>query len=86
MVHKADIKSVFGPNKLVPNDRQAARKAVGNQNLTPGRYDVNESLNEEKKKGTQRALQKAQNEKSRQGDVVVINPVKPDALGQTYNQ
>ena len=42
MVHRPDIKSVFGPNKLVPNDRQASRKAVGNQNLTPGRYNVNE--------------------------------------------
>ena len=82
MVHRPDIKSVFGPNKLVPNDRQASRKAVGNQNLSPGRYDVNENKDIEKKKGTQKALQKAQATK---GEVVVINPEKPDAIGQTYN-
>lgn len=81
MVHTPNIKSVFGPNKLVPNDRQASRKAVGNQNLTPGRYNVNEEV----KDGTQRAIQKAQDEKKRRGDIVVIDPVKPDAIGQTYN-
>ena len=81
MVHRPDIKSVFGPNKLVPNDRQASRKAVGNQNLTPGRYNVNE----ETKDGTQRAIKKVENEKKRRGDIVVIDPVKPDAMGQTYN-
>ena len=81
MVHKPNIKSVFGPNKLVPNDRQASRKAVGNQNLTPGRYNVNEEV----KDGTQRAIKKVENEKKTRGDIVVIDPVKPDAMGQTYN-
>ena len=86
MVHDPKRSSVFGNRKLGDvGDRQASRKAVGNQNLSPGRYDVNENKDIEKKKGTQKALQKAQAEKSRQGDVVVINPVKPDAIGQTYN-
>ena len=75
MVHRPDIKSVFGPNKLVPNDRQSSRKAVGNQNLTPGRYNVNEEM----KNGTQRAISK------RQATPVIINPDKPDAIGKTYN-
>jgi hypothetical protein len=42
-------------------------------------------VNEEVKDGTQRAIQKAQDEKKRRGDIVVIDPVKPDAIGQTYN-
>ena len=71
MVHKPNIKSVFGPNKLVPNDRQASRKAVGNQNLTPGRYNVNEEV----KDGTQRAIKKVENEKKRRGDIVVIDQI-----------
>ena len=89
MVHDPKRSSVFGNRKLGDvGDRQASRKAVGNQNLSPGRYDVNEMVNEERKKGTQRALQKVQNNKTMTGQVpdsVVQYPVKPDAIGQTYN-
>ena len=88
MVHTPKRSSVFGSRKLVPNDRQASRKAVGNQNLSPGRYDVNE----EAKKATQKSLSRAkQNEmQSNQaqsggtGTPVTINPEK-SIVGQTYN-
>ena len=59
-----------------------AQKAVSNQNqFGGGRYGVSEEM----KDGTQRAIQKVENEKKRRGDIVVIDPVKPDAMGQTYN-
>ena len=78
MVHTPKRSSVFGNRKLGDlKDREAPRKAVGNQNLSPGRYDVNE----EKKQGTQRALTRAK----RMATPVEINPVKADAIGQTYN-
>ena len=88
MVHTPKRSSVFGNRKLIPNDRQASRKAVGNQNLSPGRYDVNE----EAKKATQKSLSRAkQNEmQSNQaqsggtGTPVTINPEK-SIVGQTYN-
>ena len=55
MVHTPKRSSVFGNRKLGDlTDREAPRKAVGNQNLSPGRYDVNE----EAKKGTQKSLSK----------------------------
>lgn len=92
MSHMPKRSSVFGNRKLGDlKDREASRKAVGNQNLSPGRYDVNESLNEEKKKGTQRALLKAQamqNGKTMTGqtaDTVVQNPLKSDAIARNYN-
>lgn len=72
---------VFGNGDLDGDDRQASRKAVGNQNRTPHSYGI--KMEEEKKKGTQRALQQA--DKTRKGTVVVIDPVKHDAIGQTYN-
>ena len=49
--------------------------------LFRSRYGVSEEM----KDGTQRAIQKVENEKKRRGDIVVIDPVKPDAMGQTYN-
>lgn len=75
MVHRPKRSSVFGNRDLDGDERQASRKAVGNQNLSPGRYDVKE----EARKGTQRALSKVR------GTEVIINPVKQDATGTTYN-
>jgi hypothetical protein len=76
MVHSPKRSSVFGNRKTGDlTDREASRKAVGNQNLTPGRYDVNE----EAKKGTQRALSKV-----RQATPVEINPEK-NTVAQTFN-
>ena len=88
MVHTPKRSSVFGSRKLVPNDRQASRKAVGNQNLSPGRYDVNE----EAKKATQKSLSRAkQNEMQTNqaqsggtGTPVIMYPEK-SIVGQTYN-
>lgn len=86
MVHSPKRSSVFGNRKLVPNDRQASRKAVGNQNLSPGRYDVNE----EAKKGTQKSLSKANETKLNRtetrgtGTPVTIYPEK-SIVGQTFN-
>ena len=88
MVHTPKRSSVFGNRKLVPNDRQASRKAVGNQNLSPGRYDVNE----EAKKATQKSLSRAkQNEMQTNqaqsggtGTPVIMYPEK-SIVGQTYN-
>lgn len=78
MVHTPKRSSVFGNRKLGDlGDREAPRKAVGNQNLSPGRYDVNE----EARKGTQRALSKV----NKRATPVEINPVKQDAIAQTYN-
>ena len=62
--------------------KTGAQKAASNQNqFGGGRYGVSEEM----KDGTQRAIQKVENEKKRRGDIVVIDPVKPDAMGQTYN-
>ena len=86
MVHAPKRSSVFGNRKLVPNDRQASRKAVGNQNLSPGRYDVNE----EAKKATQKSLSKSNEMKLSQAQSggtatpVFINPEK-SIVGQTFN-
>ena len=89
MSHAPKRSSVFGSRKTGDlTDREASRKAVGNQNLTPGRYDVNE----EAKKATQKSLSRAkQNEmQSNQaqsggtGTPVTINPEK-SIVGQTFN-
>ncbi len=86
MVHSPKRSSVFGNRKLVPNDRQASRKAVGNQNLSPGRYDVNE----EAKKGTQKSLSKSNEMKLSQAQSggtatpVIMYPEK-SIVGQTFN-
>ena len=88
MVHTPKRSSVFGSRKLIPNDRQASRKAVGNQNLSPGRYDVNE----EAKKATQKSLSRAkQNEMQTNqaqsggtGTPVIMYPEK-SIVGQTFN-
>ena len=86
MVYTPKRSSVFGNRKLVPNDRQASRKAVGNQNLSPGRYDVNE----EAKKATQKSLSKSNKMKSNQaqsggtGTPVIMYPEK-SIVGQTFN-
>lgn len=75
MSHAPKRSSVFGSRKTGDlTDREASRKAVGNQNLTPGRYDVNE----EAKKGTQRALSKIK------ATPVEINPEK-NTVAQTFN-
>jgi len=85
MVHIPKRSSVFGNRDLDGDRRQQYRKAVGNQNLNPSRYDVKEETRE----GTQRALSKAK--KMQTGKIgstatpVIINPEKPDALGKTYN-
>jgi len=77
MVHRPKRSSVFGNRKLGDvGDRTKSMDAVGNQNLSPGRYDVNE----EARMGTQRALSKA-----KKATEVFINPDKPDAIGKTYN-
>lgn len=85
MVHRPKRSSVFGVRKLGDlTDREASRKSIGNQNLTPGRYDVNEEV----KKGTQKSLSKIKAGKAETGGTetpVVINPDKPDAIGKTYN-
>ena len=68
--------SVFGNGDLDGDQRQASRKAVGNQNRTQHSYGIKN----EAKEGTQRAFAKA-----RKATPVEINPVKVDAIGQTYN-
>jgi hypothetical protein len=76
MVHSPKRSSVFGNRKTGDlTDRESSRKAVGNQNLTPGRYDVNE----EAKKGTQRAISKVKH-----ATPVEINPEK-NTVAQTFN-
>ena len=84
MVHTPKRSSVFGSRKTGDlTDREASRKAVGNQNLSPGRYDVNE----EAKKGTQKSLSKVKagrSEASVTGTPVIIYPEK-SIVGQTYN-
>ena len=85
MSHAPKRSSVFGSRKTGDlGDREAARKAVGNQNDSPGRYDVNE----EAKKATKKVLSKAQGNKTMTGNVsdpVVLDPEKTDAIGRTYN-
>lgn len=87
MVHRPKRSSVFGSRDLDGDERQASRKAVANQNLTPGRYDVKEELRE----ATQKSLSKANKMKSGKAETggtetpVIINPEKPDAIGRTYN-
>ena len=62
--------------------KQGGRNAVSNQNqFGGGRYGIGEEM----KDGTQRAIQKVETEKKRKGDIIVMDPVKPDAMGQTYN-
>ena len=83
MSHMPKRSSVFGVRKLVPNDRQASRKAVGNQNLTPGRYDIDE----EAKKGTQKSLSRVKTGRTETGGTetpVIINPEK-NTVSQTFN-
>ena len=87
MVHSPKRSSVFGNRKIGDlKDRQASRKAVGNQNLSPGRYDVNE----EAKKATQKSLSKSNEMKLNKADTggtgtpVTINPEK-SIVGQTFN-
>lgn len=87
MSHTPKRSSVFGSRKTGDlTDREASRKAVGNQNLTPGRYDVNE----EAKKGTQKSLSKANETKLNRtetrgtGTPVTIYPEK-SIVGQTFN-
>lgn len=78
MSHMPKRSSVFGVRKLVPNDRQASRKAVGNQNLTPGRYDIDEEVTQ----ATQKSLDNASKKKA---TPVEINPVVQNTVAQTYN-
>lgn len=88
MVHAPKRSSVFGNRDLVGDQRQASRKAVGNQNLSPGRYDVKEELRE----ATQKSLSKAKTTKTKlnqaesggTGTPVTINPEK-NIVSQTYN-
>lgn len=87
MVHSPKRSSVFGNRKIGDlKDREAPRKAVGNQNLSPGRYDVNE----EAKKATQKSLSKSNKMKSNQaqsggtGTPVIMYPEK-SIVGQTFN-
>lgn len=84
MVHTPKRSSVFGNRKTGDlTDRQASRKAVGNQNLSPGRYDVNE----EAKKATQKSLSKVKTDRAESGGTatpVFINPEK-NTVAQTYN-
>jgi hypothetical protein len=87
MVHRPKRSSVFGSRKTGDlADREASRKAVGNQNLSPGRYDVNE----EAKKATQKSLSLAKQNQTDQvktsgtATQVLINPEK-QTVAQTYN-
>ena len=87
MVHTPKRSSVFGNRKTGDlTDREASRKSVGNQNLSPGRYDVNE----EAKKATQKSLSKAKQNQTDQVNTrgtatpVFINPEK-STVAQTYN-
>ena len=84
MVHAPKRSSVFGSRKTGDlTDREASRKAVGNQNLSPGRYDVNE----EAKKATQKSLSNIKAGRADTGGTetqVYINPEK-SIVGQTYN-
>ena len=87
MVHRPKRSSVFGSRKTGDlTDREASRKAVGNQNLSPGRYDVNE----EAKKATQKSLSLAKQNQTDQvktsgtATQVLINPEK-QTVAQTYN-
>jgi hypothetical protein len=87
MVHAPKRSSVFGNRKTGDlTDRESSRKAVGNQNLSPGRYDVNE----EAKKATQKSLSKSNEMKLNKADTggtgtpVEINPEK-SIVGQTFN-
>lgn len=74
--------SVFGNGDLDGDQRQASRKAVGNQNRTQHSYGIKN----EAKEGTQRAFTKAKKAGAgRPATPVEINPVKVDAIGQTYN-
>jgi hypothetical protein len=79
MVHAPKRSSVFGNRKTGDlTDREASRKAVGNQNLSPGRYDVNEEVEQ----ATQKSLAKASKTKA---TPVEINPVVQNTVAQTYN-
>ena len=89
MVHSPKRSSVFGNRKIGDlKDREAPRKAVGNQNLSPGRYDVNE----EAKQATQKSLAKAKENEAKlnrtetrgTGTPVTIYPEK-SIVGQTFN-
>lgn len=85
MVHAPKRSSVFGNRKLGDlADREAPRKAVAsNQNLSPGRYDVNE----EAKKATQKSLSKVKTDQAKTSGTatpVFINPEK-NTVAQTYN-
>ena len=87
MVHTPKRSSVFGSRKTGDlTDREASRKSVGNQNLSPGRYDVNE----EAKKATQKSLSLAKQNQTDQvktsgtATQVLINPEK-QTVAQTYN-
>jgi hypothetical protein len=87
MVHSPKRSSVFGSRKTGDlTDRESSRKAVGNQNLSPGRYDVNE----EAKKATQKSLSKSNEMKLSQaqsggtGTPVIMYPEK-SIVGQTFN-
>lgn len=64
---------VFGNGDLDGDERQASRKAVGNQNRTQHSYGV--KMEEEVKQGTQKSLAKALNKKA--ATPVTINPEAP---------
>lgn len=76
MPHTPKRSDVRGIRKVGDTkDRYAVVRQQAMQNLSPGRYDVNE----EAKKGTQRALSKV-----KQATPVEINPEK-NTVAQTFN-
>lgn len=80
MVHKPRRSSVFGNRDLDGDERQASRKAVANQNLSPGRYDVKEEV----KQATQKSIAKASDKRAT--TPVTINPVAPTgSMNSQYN-
>lgn len=87
MVHRPKRSDVRGSRKTGDTkDRYAVIKQQGMQNLSPGRYDVNE----EAKKATQKSLSKSNEMKSNQGQSggtgtpVIMYPEK-SIVGQTFN-
>ena len=82
--------SVFGNGDLDGDQRQASRKAVGNQNRTQNSYGI--KMEEEAKNGTQRAIEKKQEKQTgktmtgQTPDPVVQDPDKTGmSVGQTNN-
>ena len=79
MPHIPKRSDVRGTRKVGDTkDRYATIHQQGMQNLSPGRYDVNEEVEQ----ATQKSLAKASKTKA---TPVEINPVVQNTVAQTYN-